>query len=122
MKIAVGLFCSILVTNSCAASAPWRPTLCRTVFKSKTANYGWASCAGRRHGMAYTILLETTPASSPHHEHVPHVDNFVPSDYTRNRRSRAGMTLAVHVCRVPIYFMFQMVRYTNRLTSWQKLA
>ncbi len=122
VKIAVGLFCSLLITNLVRGlGAVAHDAVHGTVFKNKTASYWLGLLCWWPTGMAYTIYSNY----HLHHHRItntyPDVDNFVTSDYTKNPTLARWLTLAVYTFAYPIYFLFQMFRYTNRLTSWQKL-
>ena len=60
-----------------------------------------------------------------HHHRIantyPDVDNFVVTDYTRNPFLAKLLLLVVYTFGYPIYFMFQMLRYTKRLSTWHKV-
>ncbi len=122
IKIAVGVACSLLITNLVRGlGAVAHDAVHGTVFKSKTASYWLGLLCWAPTGMSYTIYSNY----HLHHHRItntyPDVDNFVPTDYTKNPALARLLTLAVYVFAYPIYFMFQMFRYVSRLSPWQKI-
>lgn len=119
---AVGLLVSFLVTNVMRGlGAVAHDSVHGTVFRSKVASYWLGLLCWAPTGMAYTIYSNY----HLHHHRItntyPDVDNFVATDYTKNPTLAKLLTLAIYVFAYPIYFMFQMFRYTKRLTTWKKI-
>ena len=91
------------------------------VFKSKAASYWIGLLCWSPTGMSYTIYSNY----HLHHHRItntyPDVDNFVVTDYTKNPVLAKMLMLVVYSFAYPIYFMFQMFRYTKRLSTWKKI-
>lgn len=92
-----------------------------TVVKNKTAAYWIGLICWAPTGMAFTIYGNY----HLHHHRItntyPDVDNFVVTDYTKNPTLAKLLTFAVYLFAYPIYFLFQMFRYTKRLSPWKKV-
>ncbi len=92
-----------------------------TVFKSKMASYWFGLLCWAPTGMAYTIYSNY----HLHHHRItntyPDVDNFVVTDYTKNPFLAKVLLVAIYSFAYPIYFLFNMFRYTQRLTFWKKV-
>ena len=122
IKVALGVLVSLLVTNLILGlGAVAHDSVHGTVFKSKVASYWFGLLCWSPTGMSYTIYSNY----HLHHHRItntyPDVDNFVVTDYTKNPAAARLLMLAVYTFAYPIYFLFQMFRYTARLTAWQKV-
>lgn len=122
IQIAAGIFVSLLVTNIVRGlGAVAHDSVHGTVFKSKRLSYWFGLLCWSPTGMAYTIYSNY----HLHHHRItntyPDVDNFVVTDYTKDPKKAKLLLLAVYSFAYPVYFLFQMFRYTNRLTAWQKV-
>jgi fatty acid desaturase len=120
--IPAGIAVSIMVTHLMRGlGAVAHDSVHGTVFKSKTASYWLGHFCWAPTGMAYTIYSNY----HLHHHRItntyPDVDNFVVTDYTKNPLLAKLLLLAVYSFAYPIYFLFQMFRYTKRLTTWKKI-
>ena len=120
--VPLGILVSILATNLMRGlGAIAHDAVHGTVFKSKTASYWLGLLCWAPTGMAYTIYSNY----HMHHHRItntyPDVDNFVVTDYTKNPFLAKLIVLAVYSFAYPIYFLFQMFRYTKRLTAWKKV-
>ena len=120
--VPLGILVSILATNLMRGlGAIAHDAVHGTVFKSKTASYWLGLLCWAPTGMAYTIYSNY----HMHHHRItntyPDVDNFVVTDYTKNPFLAKLLVLAVYSFAYPIYFLFQMFRYTKRLTAWKKV-
>ncbi len=92
-----------------------------TVMKSKLGSYLIGLLCWMPTGMSFTIYGNY----HLHHHRItntyPDVDNFVVTDYTKSPTAAKLLLLAVYSFGYPIYFMFQMFRYTKRLSTWKKV-
>ncbi len=117
-----GIFTSLLVTNLVRGlGSVAHDAVHGVVFKSKAASYWLGLLCWLPTGMAYTIYGNY----HLHHHRItntyPDVDNFVVTDYTKNPFLAKVLLLAVYSFAYPIYFLFQMFRYTKRLSTWKKI-
>jgi fatty acid desaturase len=122
LKILIGFACSVLIANVIRGLGAYaHDSVHGTVFKSKTASYWFGLLCWAPTGMSYTIYQNY----HLHHHRItntyPDVDNFVVTDYTKNPTLARMLLLAVYTFAYPLYFLFQMFRYTNRLSTWQKV-
>jgi fatty acid desaturase len=120
--IPVGILCSLLVTNLMRGlGSVAHDAVHGVVFKSKTASYWLGLLCWSPTAMSYTIYSNY----HLHHHRItntyPDVDNFVVTDYTKNPFFAKVLLLAVYSFAYPIYFLFQMFRYTKRLSTWKKI-
>jgi fatty acid desaturase len=120
--IPVGVACSLLITNLIRGmGAVAHDCVHGTVFRSRPASYLMGLLCWMPTGMSFTIYSNY----HLHHHRItntyPDVDNFVVTDYTKSPTLAKALLLAVYSFGYPIYFLFQMLRYTRRLSLWKKV-
>ena len=120
--IAIGVACSILVAYIIRGlGAIAHDAVHGNLSRNKTVSYWLSLLCWSPTGMSVTIYSNY----HLHHHRIantyPDVDNFVVTDYTRNPFLAKLLLLVVYTFGYPIYFMFQMLRYTKRLSTWHKV-
>jgi fatty acid desaturase len=120
--LAIGCACSLLVAYLIRGlGAIAHDAVHGNLSRNKTLSYWISLLCWSPTGMSVTIYSNY----HLHHHRItntyPDVDNFVVTDYTRNPVLAKLMLLAVYTFAYPIYFLFQMMRYTKRLSTWHKL-
>jgi fatty acid desaturase len=120
--IPIGIACSVLVAYLIRGlGAIAHDAVHGNLSRSKSAGYWISLLCWAPTGMSVTIYANY----HLHHHRIansyPDVDNFVVTDYTTNPLLAKLLLLVVYSFGYPIYFMFQMFRYTRRLSSWERL-
>jgi fatty acid desaturase len=115
--VPVGLACSVLIACLIRGlGAVAHDSVHGNVSRSKLLSYVFGLLCWSPTGMSYTIYSNY----HLHHHRIANtyadVDNFVVTDYTRNPFLAKVLLLGVYTIGYPLYFMFQMLRYTKRLT------
>lgn len=122
IRVGVGVLCSLFIANIVRGlGAVGHDAAHGTVLKSKTATYWLGLLCWAPSGMSFTVYQNY----HLHHHRItntyPDVDNFVVTDYTKDKTLARLLTLVVYAGAYPIYFLTQIVRYVPRLTPWQKI-
>ncbi|MCA9619248.1 MAG: fatty acid desaturase [Myxococcales bacterium] len=120
--IPIGIACSIMVAYLIRGlGAIAHDAVHGNVARGKLAGYLVSLLCWAPTGMSVTIYANY----HLHHHRIantyPDVDNFVVTDYTTNPFLAKLLLLAVYTFGYPIYFMFNMFRYVQRLTAWERI-
>lgn len=118
--IPIGICCSLLIAYTIRGlGAIAHDAVHGNLAKSKLWTYFISLLCWSPTGMSVTIYANY----HLHHHRIantyPDVDNFVATDYVKNPFLAKALFLLVYTVGYPIYFMFQMFRYTKRLSPWQ---
>ncbi len=120
--IPIGIAASLLIANLIRGlGSVAHDAVHGSVSRNKTISYVVAFLCWAPTGMAVTIYQNY----HLHHHRItnsyPDVDNFVVTDYTKNPFLAKVLLLNVYSWAYPFYFMFQMFRYTKRLSFARKI-
>lgn len=120
--IPIGIAASLLIANLIRGlGSVAHDAVHGSVSKDKTISYIVAFICWAPTGMAVTLYQNY----HLHHHRItnsyPDVDNFVVTDYTKNPFLAKALLLVVYTIGYPIYFLFQMFRYTKRLSFARKV-
>ena len=120
--IPIGIGCSILIAYIIRGlGAIAHDAVHGNLTRSKVGSYLLSLLCWSPTGMSVTVYANY----HLHHHRIantyPDVDNFVVTDYTTNPFLAKALLLVVYSVGYPIYFMFQMFRYTKRLSTWQRV-
>lgn len=120
--IPIGIACSILIANIIRGlGAIAHDAVHGNCAKGKLATYLISLLCWSPTGMSVTIYSNY----HLHHHKIantyPDVDNVVVSDWTTSPFFARLLLVCVYTFAYPIYFMFNMFRYTARLTLWKKI-
>ena len=120
--IPIGIAASILIANLIRGlGSVAHDAVHGSVVKGKTMSYIVALLCWAPTGMAVTIYQNYHLRHHRITNAYPDVDNFVVTDYTKNPFLAKALLLVVYTFGYPIYFLFQMFRYTKRLSFVRKV-
>jgi fatty acid desaturase len=120
--IPIGIACSLLIAYVIRGlGAIAHDAVHGNLSRNKLVSYLLSLICWSPTGMSVTVYANY----HLHHHRIantyPDVDNFVATDYTTNPFLAKALYLVVYTFGYPIYFMFQMFRYTRRLTPLLRL-
>lgn len=118
--IPIGIACSVLVAYLVRGlGAIAHDAVHGNLSRSRLVGYWLSLVCWAPTGMSVTVYGNY----HLHHHRIantyPDVDNFVVTDYTTSPTLAKLLQMAIYAFAYPIYFMFQMFRYTRRLSSWE---
>lgn len=122
LAIPIGVVCSFMIANLIRGlGAVAHDAVHGTCSRSKLVSYLIALVCWAPTGMSVTLYTNY----HLHHHRItntyPDVDNFVVTDYTRNPVLAKLLLLAVYTFAYPLYFLFCMTRYVERLSPLQRV-
>ncbi len=120
--VPIGVACSLLIAYIIRGlGAIAHDAVHGNLSKSKKVSYWLSLLCWSPTAMSVTIYSNY----HLHHHRIantyPDVDNFVVTDYTKNPIAAKALLLVVYTFGYPIYFLFQMLRYMKRLSSWERV-
>ncbi|MEM9696329.1 MAG: fatty acid desaturase, partial [Myxococcota bacterium] len=121
-RIPIGIACAVLIAYIIRGlGAVAHDAVHGNLSRSKTATYWLSLLCWFPTGMSVTLYRNY----HLHHHRITNeyadVDNFVVTDYTRHPVLAKVLLLAVYTFGYPIYWATEMLRYTKRLSSWERV-